>query len=221
MKRHFYGTYIKDTRLAGGLDLIRFLMEPNAIRFSHVTIRGPYQRRIAQSRLDLELNSQIQDWRVRLTEPCCFFENAQNTVFISVDLGSLRRLWRKPDYPTGVAHLTLYDGNNRKWAKELYGLLCQHRWNLTVDVTPLRYIDDKFQVENTLLNMVLSFTQAYATFLGNAGVALKSVPQLNLEDRLAQVQNVLVKLHLPLQEPFPRHRSSKIMQCQPRRLPGL
>jgi hypothetical protein len=221
MKRHFYGVYVEDQTLAGGLDLIRYMMEPNAVRFSHITVRGPYKRRISQARLDDELNGQVHDRHVHFKEPHCFFEGGQNTVCILVDLMQTKKLWYKPDYPAGVPHLTLYDGDNRAWAKALYEVLCQHSWNMRAEVSALRYLDENFKIESTMLDMVMSFTRAYAEFIGGNGVLAEEVKQLELHERLAQVQKVLLKMQLPLNNKLPRKRRLVATRPQSGRLPGL
>jgi hypothetical protein len=220
MKKHFYGVYIEDQVLSGGLDLIRYIMEPNAIRFSHITVRGPYERRLSKARLDDGLNSQVKDRSVFFKQPHCFFDGKQSTVCILADLRQTKKLWHKPDYPHGLPHLTLYDGKNRTWAKALFQTLCQHNWSMRVDVSPLRYLDDNFKVESTMLGMVMSFTQAYGSFLGE-GFTPEDMGQLDLNERLMQVQKVLLKMRLPLNEKLPRKKRLATSSAVMGRLPGL
>ena len=48
---HFYGIYLRNEAIATVLDLIRFVGEPDAIRLSHITLRGPYKSKISQKTL--------------------------------------------------------------------------------------------------------------------------------------------------------------------------
>ena len=212
MKNHFYGVYIRDSQLAGGLDTIRFLMEPDAIRFSHITVRGPYQRKLSDKRLNEELVPKVRDWKVLLTEPERFFTSTQNTVFLKVDLGQLKSLWHKPDYPEGAAHITLYDGSDRRCAEALYKLLNRHRWDFRVGVSQLRAIDEKCRIDGSLLELLHGFTDAFSKFIGSAGLCPHDILGLDVTQRLELVQRVLIKLGVPVNNRSSKKRLSPLLK---------
>lgn len=203
---YFYGVYINDKKVAGALEAIRFLMQPDAVRFAHVTVRGPYQRRLSNAYVKDDLTPQVRNWELLLVQPGCFFGDGQNTVYLNVELGQLRQLWHKPHYPRGVAHLTLYDGNDRKAAKALYQVIARHHWNLRVDVSGLRIIDEKHAVEGTLFNLLQGFMDSFSLYFASRAVLPSEVGALDLNRRLEMIQHVVVQLGCPLEDRSDRHR---------------
>jgi hypothetical protein len=203
----FYGVYFDDPMLAGALDLIRFLMEPDAIRFSHITIRGPYNRRLPEVVIQDQLVPKVGKWEVALTEPGCFFENNQNTVYLGVDLRGLRTVWHKPSYPEGLPHVTLYDGPSRAQARTLITLLSHHWWGRPARVSSLRPIDEKSRLDGTLFELIGGFTSAYSSFLGSSTVTPQEVAKMPFERRFELVGKVIVRLGCPL-IPYRKNRKA-------------
>ena len=203
---YFYGVYISDKRIAGALEAIRFLMQPDAVRFAHITVRGPYQRRLSDTFISKELTPRVRNWEVVLVQPGCFFSATQNTVYLNVELGQLRQLWHKPHYPTGVAHLTLYDGGDPKAARALFELVSRHHWNIRVGVSGLRLIDEKHSVEGTLFDLLKGFMDAFASLFSSRSVVPSEVTALDIDRRLEMIQHVIVQLGCPMETPKDRHR---------------
>ncbi|MDT7858333.1 hypothetical protein RQM47_16915 [Rubrivirga sp. S365] len=120
--RVFYAVYIEDRRLGTCLDATRLLMDPATRTRAHVTVRGPYDKRLR--RLDEAFwNAQLKHEVLRLVEPGSFFGQGQNTVYLRCEAPALRDVWKKPDYPEFTPHLTLYDGPSRSHAERLLDLL--------------------------------------------------------------------------------------------------
>jgi hypothetical protein len=212
MTCYTYGVYLKDNHLAMGLDLIRFFMEPDAVRSSHITLRGPYQKSHSlgfAKQADLE---QISDWSIALAEPDVFFSKKQNTVFIRVDLKQLKCLWKKPDYPDGIPHITLYDGADRETAKSLFEIVSRHRWDFMADVSQLRTIDQKWRLE--AIALARQFVDSYSYFLGSSLTQPSAVRDMELSERLLLVQKILVRLGRP---ELSKNSRALIKKREPRR----
>lgn len=190
MRPLFYGVYLRDSRLATALDLVRFLSEPDDIRFSHITLRGPLSRKLADNWLELQNENPKFDWRIKLVRPGRFMSDSQATVFISVDLGTLSPLWHKPDFPDGLPHITLYDGKSQDFATKLRNVLAKYEFESWVDVTKLRTIQRKHKVDEVFH---ASFEPFYEMFMKCVGDPAR-IPKIRYateNDRLHFIDAVL------------------------------
>jgi hypothetical protein len=190
---YFYGIYLQNTELSTALDLIRFLGEPDSIRFSHVTLRGPYEARLSKSWLSEINQSGRYDWRISLVKPDRFFAALQSTVLIRAHLGSLQELFHKPLFPKGVPHLTLYDGSERRFADGLYHMLDDYDWQQEVDVTPLREIGRKEKVDEVFLPFFMSFHKLFRQVVGDPA-KIPFVKDMPADRRLDLIYAVLRNL---------------------------
>ena len=167
MSKIFYGVYLEREEVSAALDLIRFLGEPGSIRYSHVTLRGPYRKELPRARVR-EINSDPRyQWTIALTRPVAFFDGRQSTVAIAVDLMSLAGLLYKPDFPSGTPHITLYDGSNRAFARELFSLISNYAWHDSFVVTPLRRIQPKRNLDQEFLRFFGGFHSLYEQIVGD------------------------------------------------------
>lgn len=155
--RTFYGVSLRNSNIATVLDLLRFLGEPDSIRFSHITLRGPYKRPLPRSYIRRINDDPRYHWSVELTGPIKFFSNLQSTVSIGVNLHSLTDLLYKPDFPNGSPHITLYDGKNRAFAEDIFDLLKDYRWHLWLDVSRLHSLERRTKVDSALIGVFDQF----------------------------------------------------------------
>jgi len=189
MRKIFYGVYLRRVEVSTALDLIRFLGEPGSVRFSHITLRGPYRRNLTKSRM-AEINSDPHyKWEIALTEPVAFFEGTQSTVAIAVDLMSLNGLLYKPDFPQGTPHITLYDGPDRTFARQLFALVGQHKWHNVLGVTTLRRIEPKRNMAHEFPSFFAGFTDLYEKVVGApegmpAATGMSAYQRLDLIDEI-------------------------------------
>jgi hypothetical protein len=138
--RVFYVVYIEDGPVASSIDAIRLLSNPLEKRRAHITVRGPYTRRLTTSTIE-RMNQRLRGKSVRVTGASSFFGERQNTVFLSCSAPWLRDLWEKPQYPAFNPHITVYDGDSRLFAEGLLEILSRHELSLELPVselTPLR-----------------------------------------------------------------------------------
>lgn len=189
--RYFYGVYLEDRAVGTILDLVRFLGEPDAIRFSHITLRGPYEGRpMNRKRLDIYNRNANYTWEVGLDKPIGFFSGKQSTIVIAVDLNSLSDLYFKKDYPDGTPHVTLYDGSCRSFATDLLDTVQGYLWKQTVKVGKLKEVERKMKLDQGLLPFFMDFHRYFSALVGNPSL-IPEVKFLSPRKRLTLITNIL------------------------------
>lgn len=153
----FYGLYLNDERLEAALELVRFLGEPDYLRRPHITVRGPYERKqdAVLERLKYAPSS------ILILGVAAFFTDRQNTVLLDCDLPDKKRVWRKPDFPNGRPHITLYDGGSRNWALSFRAALKKCDWRFRAPVGELTLIEKKLDPEVSLPAMFENVSDIY------------------------------------------------------------
>jgi hypothetical protein len=138
-KKIFYVLYI-DNEIGKCIDAIRFIASPKEKHASHVTVRGPYKRRISVKKINSKLKGNI----IRISGVGSFISrvNNQTTVFFKCDGTHLRNVWGKREFGY-EPHITVYDGEDFDFAEELYRLMNQFYFDLT-------FYSDQLEVLSTL-----------------------------------------------------------------------
>lgn len=116
--RVFYVAFLEDLELRHAFDAIRLISSPREKLKTHITIRGPY----AQQYSVPKAAALVKSAKIMIRGTGHFFTARQTTVFLGVQSDALIRALYKPDYPESMPHLTIYDGPNRGFAEDLYGL---------------------------------------------------------------------------------------------------
>jgi len=131
----------------------------------HITVRGPYYRRIAA--VEVERFEKIIQKDPILIQGAGLFSNPEEfVVYIKVWSQSLKRIWWKPSYPIKQfgfnPHITLYKGPDEGLAKEIYtflkkedlGLLC-HNFRLITFISKQAelFSDEKLPRERHFLEL--------------------------------------------------------------------
>lgn len=116
-KRIFYVVYFADVFVQSCLDLIRYLAEWSEKTPAHITVRGPYSRRLHE-KVEQSLDEQMAGIDIDVLGVSAFLNQRQNTVYLRCSASELSQVWHKPNYSFNP-HLTLYDGNDRPFADEL------------------------------------------------------------------------------------------------------
>lgn len=125
-KKIFYVLYIGD-EIGKCMDAIRFIASPKEKHASHITVRGPYKRRISVKKI----NSKLKGNLIRILGVGSFFStvNKQNTVYFTCDGTKLRSVWEKKGFGY-EPHITIYDGDDFDFAEELYRLMKRFYFDL-------------------------------------------------------------------------------------------
>ncbi len=125
--------YIADDIVGPCLHLIRRVCNPGSSSKPHVTVRYPIAR--LQENLTRYQNQTID--AVDIVEPGAFgiddpSTTRTRTVFLSCDSDVLEEMCYKPDFPDSIFHITVYDGKNLEFAKQLLQVLERFTWGFTV-----------------------------------------------------------------------------------------
>jgi hypothetical protein len=131
----FYVLHIRERALADCVDAIRFLCNPAEKQRAHLTVRGPYQKRIDVTAISKKIVGDM----VSINSVGNFFDSGQNTVFFHCTAPELRNVWNKPHYPFNP-HITLYDGGSKEFARALFGVISRYSYCLRFQAEELEPI---------------------------------------------------------------------------------
>ena len=186
-RRVFYVVYFRDRRLQYSLDAMRFIANPSEKNYAHITVRGPYQQRYNLSGMD----RRIDGTEVLADGVGSFFGYSQNTVFIKCYSEMLRDVWKKTDYGFNP-HVTLYDGQSRRFAE----MLLQQLHHLTIRfrfivgrLHPLVTRSGQYSMELSQAFDEVLFAEVTGTHL-----SASEVDRLSFEQRVALIKLFARKL---------------------------
>lgn len=121
MSTYFYAVAIQDDFIRSYLDLLRFIANPNEKRTAHITVRGPYSKKV-----NLEKQSKmIHGENVQVVGVDKFYSQSQNTLFLRCESKGLREIWLKKGHPYNP-HITIYDGKDRLLADSLLEIMSKY-----------------------------------------------------------------------------------------------
>ena len=186
-RKVFYVVYFRDRRLQYSLDAMRFIANPSEKNYAHITVRGPYQQRYNLRGMD----RMIDGTEVFAHGVGSFFGYSQNTVFIKCHSEILRDVWQKTDYGFNP-HVTIYDGNSRKFAEMLLGRLNHLKFGFRFIVGrlhPLVTHSGQYSME-----LSQAFNEALFTEVTGAHVSASEVDGLSDEKRVALIELFARKL---------------------------
>jgi len=136
--RVFYVLNIKDKAFSECLEAIRFLSNPAEKHRAHITVRGPYRKRI-----DLKnINRKIAGDKVVIDSVGNFFESGQNTVYFRCSSQELRVVWKKKNYPFNP-HVTVYDSGSGEFARRLFGVISRYKYRLEFRADELEVMESQ------------------------------------------------------------------------------
>jgi hypothetical protein len=181
--RIFYVIHIGEKALADSVDAIRFICNPTEKQRAHLTVRGPYQKRINIS----ELSKKIVGDTVSIDRVGNFFDSGQNTVFFHCHATDLERVWNKPHYPFNP-HISLYDGNSREFAERLYELVSRYSYCLKFQADELEAIESK--KGQTSLSLALAFNSDFVSQVVGEQINADAVSSLSEDRRLQLVERI-------------------------------
>ena len=196
MTRRFYGVYLANSSISTILDLVRFLGEPDAVRFSHLTLRGPYKAQLSKGWLEAINNNSQYRWTIEFLGLEKFFNERQSTVVIAVNLLSLQSLFHKKDYPGGLPHITLYDGKDRAFADAVYQVASTYDWRQKAPVTKLREIERNQKIDQTFAPFYDNFCRYFSGLIGEPS-QIQQMRYVNPSHRLQLLDAILSKCVQP------------------------
>ncbi len=172
--RYFVFIYPAPGIVRDCLNLAVFALSPREKWPAHVTVAGPFQRR-PSSRAQPKFDSTIFAlgiWN--------FFDDGLNTVYLKVGMPDLRRHWYKPGFITNaVPHLSLYNGDDSDFARELFIKLLPLNLQFAFSVKSIEIVNSSAQRPTDLRQQVntgcLSITK---------GMEIDDIARLPSSDRM-------------------------------------
>ncbi|CAC9624465.1 hypothetical protein [uncultured Gammaproteobacteria bacterium] len=141
--KNFYVLYPKNEKIKDTLNAIKILSDDSQRTAAHITVRGPYSKKLAKSRVD-GYSKGIANTLLHFSEVANFFDYGQNTVFFKCDDNEkLRKIWKKTGYKDFKPHITLYDGTDKVFAKKLFERLQQSFKSFDFKVDCLSFLESK------------------------------------------------------------------------------
>lgn len=114
MAKYFVFLNIEDSLLRKYLDLAIFALNPREQWPAHVTVAGPFSRKIDLPRA-LTFHEQVY-----VMGRGCFDNGTRKAVYLNVNSRDLFLHINKPDFRDALPHLTLYNGPDLTLADRLY-----------------------------------------------------------------------------------------------------
>jgi hypothetical protein len=181
--RVFYVLYIREARLSDCLEAIRLLANPTEKSAAHMTVRGPYQRKLPLNRL----SDRITGKSIFVHKVGNFFREGQNTVFFSCSSPYLPSVWKKSDFGFNP-HITIYDGGSESFARKLYAIMRRHKYSFKFTAGRLEpYVSVRKQ---NGFHLQLTFNQKLISSILGEWLTSQDVPKLNVKHRLEYIDRI-------------------------------
>ena len=143
MNPSFYVVYPSDDTIRLYINAIRVIAEENQRSQVHITMRGPYKKQLPKKKLE-ELSTLIKGEEIFVINVGNFFNSNQNTVFFTcAETDNLRKVWKKTTYTDFNPHLTIYDGDDNEYAKQLYSILKEQFVPYSFHIQELSWLEPK------------------------------------------------------------------------------
>lgn len=179
----FYVLHVNAKPLADCLDAIRFLCNPTEKQRAHITVRGPYKKRIDVT----SINEKVAGGIVSFDGIGNFFDSRQNTVFFRCSAPRLRSVWSKSDFPFNP-HLTIYDGKSSEFAHRLFDLISRYQYPLRFRAEELEAIESRKGQDS--MSLALAFNSDLVRRAVGRGIDAADVPKLPEQRRLELIDRL-------------------------------
>lgn len=170
------------------LALIRFISKPVSFSVPHITLRVS-RLEFMDTRFESLSNQKIDT--LNIIEPGIFSPSQGDQgsdnyiVYLRCESKQLELFEYKPDFPHSRFHITLYEGNNREYAKRLLEILEKYPWHFQLKFIPA--LEVKKEKIGAKKKGEAYFKKIYNQLLSD----VKEVPSF---ESVAQIQN-----NIPLQ----------------------
>jgi hypothetical protein len=181
--RVFYVLYIHDPELSDCLEAVRLLANPAERSPAHITVRGPYQRKLS---LD-HLSERISGKSILVYKVGNFFQSGQNTVFFACLSPDLPSIWKKNDFGFNP-HITIYDGDSASFARKLYSVM--QRYNYSFRFTAGRLEPLVSLRKQNGFRLQLAFNQPLVSKILGERLTPKDVPKLSTTVRFKYIDKI-------------------------------
>jgi hypothetical protein len=180
MAKYFVFMMIEDSLLRKYLDLAIFALNPDEQWYAHVTVAGPFSRKIQLPRA-LAYHQQISILGVgRFDSP------SRHTVYLNVNSLDLDEHMNKPDFKNAVPHLTLYNGPDKLLADLLYLELGRRRLFAHFYTTAFRVVES-----HPPTNVSLAYSLDTSLLPRTQGLPVDAFKSMTVSERVAVALDAL------------------------------
>lgn len=194
-KKYFFLVYPESGYLRSLLDCIRLIVDPAQSNYAHITLKGPYNRRV--EKVLQRDNKLIAGKWLQIRGAGHFFNEKQSTVFLSCARTSeLENIWkskRKKSFKQFNPHLTIYDGNDRGFAERLLVVLSKFDLTFDFQIKSLTLYESKSS-KSSLFNLQSEINSINISELIEFDLEKKNLFHLDNDKRLELVEKLCVRL---------------------------
>ena len=169
---------------------MRLIANPEEKTPAHITVRGPYSRRVNRSAV-ARMAERVKETVVEASGFGTFSCDGQNTVFLRCHSERLREIWRKKDYGY-CPHITIYDGASRSFASQLFSRLKKLEVQESFRITGLQPLETRSGQRSMLLRQEFD-EQFVSTVLGQV-VAARDLDGLSADRRVDLLETLAREL---------------------------
>lgn len=153
MNPAFYVVYPYSENIRLLVNAIRVIAEENQRTQVHITVRGPYRKRLGHTKEE-KYSSTIQGKTIQVKGVSNFFSSNQNTVFFDCEENpDLRKIWKKTTYKDYNPHITLYDGKDNIFAHELFEVLKRDFKAFSFKINEISWLEPKNKEKLALFHL--------------------------------------------------------------------
>lgn len=195
MNPSFYVTYPSNENVRNLINAIRVIAEENQRTQVHITVRGPYKKRISGKKIK-ELSYVINGEQIKVIDVDNFFDSNQNTVFFRCEVNlNLKKVWEKKSYKEYNPHITIYNGLDNFFAREIFKVLKQDFKPFKYQIDGLSWLEPKSKEKLELFHLksVIDFKKM-SEILG-CEINLTTIKNMNQKDRIKFVSKLSKKLY--------------------------
>lgn len=174
------------------LILIKYISRPKSKSLPHITLRFFEENDPKTDYINYLTQKKI--FYLDIIEPGTFNLKEQNgsyVVFLRCESEELEEIDYRPDFPYSRLHITLYEGSDLEYAKNLYDELAKQRWLIRMVFDMPKQLSK--QTLGRKVPSSFDFDRAYEDVLGDSSI-LSDVSNLSNAQKLEQIRAILEKL---------------------------
>lgn len=178
------------------ISLIRAISKPQSSSLPHITVRI-----VKETKSNLDYINNVSVSYLDIVEPGNFgLESKSSTfvVFLRCESDELEEIEYKPNFPFSRLHVTLYEGDNLSYAKDLLSLLSGYKWHFRLSFdSPLKLVKSKIGSKHAMISKD-AIAKLYREVTG-FGISESSFGDMDEKSRLQFVKCILDRLQAHLE----------------------
>lgn len=180
------------------LILIKYISKPKSKSLPHITLRFFEEN---DPKIDyINYLTQKEICYLDIIEPGTFNleeKSESYVVFLRCESEELEEIDYRPDFPYSRLHITLYEGGDLEYAKNLYDELDKHRWLIRMDFDKPKRLSK--QTLGRKVPTSFDFERAYKDVLGGR-YSFPDIANLSNAQRLTRIRAILENMSKHLKQ---------------------